>query len=93
MKDCNIVDVYRNTTTLGKSLKKKKKHSGCNHPCIYAIPCSSCHKMYVGETIDLERRKKQHKDALRKGDENNALFHHRQNENHLINPNNIKKNP
>ena len=91
LKDCNIVDVYRNTNTLAKSLKKKKNHSCGTQACIYTIPCSSCNRMYIGETIDLERRKKQHKDALRKGDENNALFYHRQNENHLINPNNIKK--
>ena len=91
LKDCNVIDVYKNTNTLSKYLKRKKNNSSSTQPCIYTIPCSSCDKMYIGETIDLERRMKQHKDALRKGDENSALFHHRQNENHLINPSNIKK--
>ena len=40
--------------------------------------------MYVGESFDLERRKNQHRDSLRKGDLNSALFQHRNKNNHRI---------
>ena len=52
--------------------------------CIYQIPCQSCPKCYIGETIDFERRKRQHRDALAKGDENNAIFQHRVQYDHRV---------
>ena len=56
-----------------------------NEPCIYKIDCNSCDRFYVGETIDFQRRKKQHSDDLRNGVVTNPLFKHRQDENHRIN--------
>ena len=66
---------------------KKQTSSDLPKPCIYSIPCNNCNKTYIGETNDLERRKKQHTDSIRRGDVNSALFQHMQNENHSININ------
>ena len=86
LSNCNIRGVYRNTNTLKKYMNKR---TPCDipKPCIYSIPCNNCEKSYIGETNDLERRKKQHIDSVRRGDINSALFQHMQNENHSININ------
>ena len=47
--------------------------------------------MYIGETIDLTRRKREHRDALRRGDVNSAVFQHLANEEHPINIDNISE--
>ena len=41
--------------------------------------------MYIGETIDFERRKREHRDAIRRGEINSSLFQHMQQDNHSIN--------
>ena len=86
LNECNIRGVFRNTNTLSKFMKRQTA-SDLPKPCIYSIPCNSCNKIYIGETNDLERRKKQHIESVRKGDVNSSLFQHMQNENHSVNIN------
>ena len=62
-----------------------------NKPCIYKLPCATCDKVYIGESVDFERRKREHRDAIRKGDENSAVFKHMLQENHPIDFNKIDK--
>ena len=38
----------------------------------------------MGETVDFNRRKREHKDSIRKCNENSAVFHHLTNNNHAI---------
>ena len=47
-------------------------------PRIYSIQCKMCDKSYIGKTINLERRLKEHRESVRRGD-NNALFNHMSN--------------
>ena len=63
----------------------KREQSLSNKPCIYKLPCTSCDKVYIGESIDFMRRKLEHRDANRRGDENNAAFKHMTEENQPFN--------
>ena len=83
LERCQITPVYKNTNTIKKHLVKKTRTQS-NKPCIYEIPCRDCNKKYIGESIDINRRKKQHQDSLNKGDVNSALHKHRVNEDHFI---------
>ena len=82
---CNVKCVYKNSNTIRKYFNMNaRQNNNPEKPGIYCIPCKDCPKVYVGESIDLERRKNQHKDSLRKGDKNSALFQHRNMHNHKI---------
>ena len=83
MQKCNIKTVFRNTNTIQQHLRKGKQCTD-NKACIYEIPCQNCNKSYIGETIDFNRRQRQHRDSLTRGDENSAIFQHRQRFNHKI---------
>ena len=92
LKNCGVVGVYKNTNTVKKYLSNiENKPESRNKPCIYKIPCNECDKMYIGETIDITRRKREHRDALRRGDVNSAIFQHLQNTEHRINIDNISE--
>ena len=43
-------------------------------PGVYLIRCSESGKVYVGQTVDLDRRKKDHIRALRKGEHHNGYL-------------------
>ena len=75
LKNCKVVGVYKNMLTVKKALARYDKSSS-NKPCIYKLPCRMCDKVYIGESIDFERRKREHRDAIKRGDENNAVFKH-----------------
>ena len=90
LKECKIMGAYKNMSTI-KRMLSKPIISESDKPCIYKIPCRSCDKVYVGETIDFKRRIRQHRDAIRKGDSNSAVFQHMNNENHGIDFQNINK--
>ena len=93
LNKCNIKAVFRNSNTIQQYFRKKNKNSMNERACIYEIglPCHDCPKTYIGETIDFDRRKRQHQDSLRKGDVNSALFQHRQQCNHAISLNEMKR--
>ena len=82
--------MFKNTNTILKSVSMKRQPVRENEPCIYKINCNSCDRFYIGETIDFQRRKKEHSDALRNGVVTNPLFKHRQDENHRINVNDME---
>ena len=85
LEKCTIKCVYKNSNTIRKYFNvKRMQNVNPEKPCIYSIPCRDCPKMYIGESINLERRKNQHRDSLKKGDNNSALFQHRNNNNHRI---------
>ena len=84
LNKCNVKPVFRNTNTIQKYVRNKTS-SDEKRPCIYEIPCQGCNKTYIGESIDFDRRKRQRRDSLLRGDENSALFQHRQNNDHVIN--------
>ena len=84
LSKCGIKGVYKNTNTIKKVIGNQQSLAA-SKPCIYRIPCNNCNKSYIGETNDLERRKKQHIDSVRRGDINSALFQHMQENNHNIN--------
>ena len=90
LKDCAIIPVYRNKNTIRKLMCKPTKISNAA-PCIYSINCKMCEKSYIGETINLERRSKEHRESVRRGDTNSALFNHMNEENHSFDFNNIRK--
>ena len=90
LKDCAIVPVYRNSNTIRKLMCKPAKVSN-TAPCIYSIQCKMCDKSYIGETINLERRLREHRESVRRGDNNSALFNHMNNANHLFDFDNTKK--
>ena len=74
-----------------KTMLAKPQNSESEKPCIYKLPCGSCDKVYIGESIDLERRTREHRDAIRKGDNNSAVFKHMTQKNHPIDFQNIDK--
>ena len=85
LKDCNVIAVFRNDNTIKKATSCFRQHPSDNSPCIYKVPCTECDEFYIGETIDLQRRKREHRDSIRKGDNNSAVFRHLRDNNHPIN--------
>ena len=83
--------VFRNTNKMQQYFHRKQNNSENSKACIYEISCQDCPKTYIGETIDFERRKRQHNDSLRRGDRNSALFQHRNEYNHRIQTNNMRR--
>lgn len=52
---------------------------------VYKVPCEDCQLVYIGEAgRDLDTRIKEHKYAVRTGNNNNAIFKHIENTNHRI---------
>ena len=85
-ENINIVTKYNNT--LKKLLVPKldnKQESG-----IYGIPCNVCNKVYIGETIDINRRKYQHSYDLRTYNQSSPLICHLEKEGHMIRTDNLK---
>ena len=63
-----------------------------NKGCVYSIPCNRCDQFYIGQTGKfLEKRLEQHKQSVRYGQENNAVFCHVRDFNHSINWQETKK--
>ena len=59
--------------------KKKKKE------VVYQVPCKDCLKVYIGETKrTLKTRISEHKQAVKKGDENNGIAVHAHTTSHYI---------
>ena len=80
--------IYKYPNTIGKFLVKNSPKVETNAG-VYAIPCKTCKKPYIGESgRDYNIRLSEHKRAVRNGDMNNALFVHMSQENHEIDWNN-----
>ena len=76
--------VFRQTNTLRRNLVRTSPASS-THSGTYSIPCSSCDLQYFGETgASLRKRITQHKYAVSRGHENNALFQHQWQTGHRI---------
>lgn len=79
----NISLVFSNMFSLNKFLIKNSPVTDTG--CVYKIPCTSCSKIYIGQTgKPLENRIKQHKYSIRSGQVSNALFLHTRDHNHVI---------
>ena len=54
-------------------------------PGVYKLPCRDCDEVYWGQTgRDLSTRLKEHKNSIRYGQENSAVFLHTSTKNHRI---------
>ena len=62
-----------------------KNNTNTLQQCVYKIPCRCCDKYYVGQTSKtLNTRIKQHKYSVRTGQQNNAIFIHKETLHHNI---------
>ncbi|MEO0688224.1 MAG: GIY-YIG nuclease family protein, partial [Cyanobacteria bacterium J06649_11] len=83
-KDNPFIFSYPNT--LGsKVINVNKAENTKEKVGVYEIPCKGCDKSYIGYTCrNLEQRLKEHKRAIRYGQQNSALFNHVSTTNHPI---------
>ena len=73
---------FRHTNTLRRSLVHTSPPNE-SQVGVYAVPCSSCHLQYIGETgAGIDKRIKQHKYAIRCANGDNAIFAHMRDEAH-----------
>ena len=90
LKTIGINVAFKNNNNVKTTLIKNSPT--CNKGCVYEIPCKSCSKVYIGQTgKDLNDRLKQHKQSIRYGQENSAIFTHVRYHNHCIDWENTKK--
>ena len=90
LKTLDINVAFKNNTTIKTTLIKNSPV--CCKGCVYEIPCKSCSKVYIGQTgKDLSDRLRQHKQSIRYGQENSAIFTHVRDHNHNIDWDNAKK--
>ena len=76
--------VSKTSPTIKNLIQRRPKSTKTGN--IYKIPCHDCDKEYIGETgRELEKRIREHRQALRKDDQLNAVAQHRTNLNHNIN--------
>ena len=79
----NISLIFSSIFSLNKYLIKNSPAT--DGGCVYKIPCTSCDKIYIGQTgKPLEKRLKQHKYSIRTGQVSNALFLHTRDQSHAI---------
>ncbi len=67
----------------------KNKPSIDSEAGIYKIPCKDCNLVYIRETgRNIDTRIKEHRYAVKRGDDNNAIYRHVLNKDHTIDWNN-----
>ena len=91
LKDTEFKLAFNNPGTLSKTLICNKNST--IEAGVYSIPCKepNCKKSYFGETgRNIKIRSKEHKNDIRKGNDQNALFSHMNSTNHAIDFNNQK---
>jgi len=83
----NVQLCYRSSNSLRTSLvktggiRKENEVRGL----VYGIPCADCDKWYIGETGNtLKKRIRDHRYAIKTGNESNAIFKHIKEMGHLI---------
>ena len=79
--------VYKTSTTLTNQFSNKlKQRPDSDTPVIYQVPCRSCQppSSYFGETINHDKRQKQHQYSIRTQDSNNAIVKHMLDTNHTV---------
>ena len=81
---CDVNIAFKYTSTLRSILVRNKEFNNVTAG-VYKIPCRDCNHVYIGETgRDLDTRIKEHKYACKVGNNNNAIFVHSYNNNHVI---------
>ena len=54
--------------------------------CVYEVPCKDCRKTYIGETKrTLKARRREHRQAVTRGDLKNGITVHAHNTQHTVN--------
>ena len=82
LKKAGVSLTFRQANTLRRSLVHTSPPEE-SKVGVYAIPCSSCHQQYIGETgAGLDKRIYQHQYAIRSNNENNAIFIHQRDKSH-----------
>ena len=78
LKPLNINVMFKYENTIKKKLIKNSPHvDESRRGCVYSIGCKNCNQLYIGQTGKfLEARVKQHKYAVRTGNESSAIFKH-----------------
>lgn len=78
--------VSRRGISIGKLVKVKNNQNANDNSGIYAIPCTACEKVYVGESDNFKRRMREHGYSKRDGDMNSALVvHESEKPGHIVN--------
>ncbi len=75
----DIEVAFKRGNTIGKELSRLKRTQPAEDrkDVIYEIPCGQCDSTYIGETgRTLKKRIQEHKQAVRRGDENNGPLDH-----------------
>ena len=86
LKESSYKLAFNNPGTIGKTLINNKPKQTIEAG-VYKIPCKevTCGKSYYGETgRSLDIRIKEHKNDIRRGNDQNALFHHMESSSHGI---------
>ena len=75
--NCRIVHNAGNTIKNNIVHNRPPRNIEDNRSGVYKIPCNTCPKSYYGQTgRELRTRIGEHKAAVRRGDNNNAMFKH-----------------
>ena len=85
LHNTNISAVLSTSQTIKNILQSRSNPPTQNNTGVYAIPCTSCNKHYIGETSrDLTTRIHEHKRDIRVDDTRNACVTHRNTHNHIM---------
>ena len=73
---CGVKAILKPQSTLKRQFVrvKQKMPKEKKKEVVYQVPCEDCPKVYIGETkITLKMKISEHKQAVKKGDENNKI--------------------
>lgn len=93
LKTDNIMFAKKNEFTINKLFSKTKNRipKELSKDVVYQIPCSSCNKVYIGQTSQqLKKRVSQHKSDLKNPNKTCALALHCRGEKHTADFDNVK---
>ena len=86
MRNSNFKVAFNNPGTIGRTLIRNKPKQNIEAG-VYEVPCKepNCEKSYYGETgRSIDIRMKEHRNDIRRGNNQNALFNHMETSNHCI---------
>ena len=85
----SLIFTYKNK--LANNFCSNKPKKALTNYGVYEIPCKDCDQIYVGESArDLDKRIKEHRNDIKNGNENNAVFVHLKKFDHPIDFENAK---
>ena len=87
-KKVGVKAVFKSQSTLRELLTKVKtpQPDVMRKGVVYRVPCMDCDVAYIGETgRNLQRRLKEHKYAVKRGDEKNGIAVHAKTHHHQVN--------